>query len=74
MRLINLKEAERDLEAKEKKTAADKLELKRLKKEIAPLELFIEDAASHRKAIKAEIGMTFSHSINVLAIPNSNFC
>jgi hypothetical protein len=51
-----LEEKHRDLEAKERKTAKDKLDLKKLEKEMQPLKTFLEDAASHRKAIKAEIG------------------
>jgi hypothetical protein len=57
VRLINLEEEHRELLAKEKKTVADRLELKRLEKEIAPLKSFLDDAASHRIAIKAEIGI-----------------
>lgn len=58
VRMRKLEEAVLDLEAKEKLTSTDKLELKKLKKEIEPLKSFLDDAASHRKAIKAEIGMT----------------
>lgn len=58
MKMIKMEEIERELEAKEKLTTAEKLELKKLKKEIAPLKTFLDDAANHRKAIKAEIGMT----------------
>ena len=58
MRMIKLEEAQRELEQKERLTTSEKHELKRLKKEIAPLKSFLDDAASHRKAIKAEIGMS----------------
>jgi hypothetical protein len=51
-----LEEKYRTLEAKERKTAKDKRDLKQLSKEILPLKAFLEDAAMHRKAIKAEIG------------------
>lgn len=57
MRLINLEEEHRTLEAKERKTAKDKRDLKQLEKEVLPLKTFLEDAAIHRKAIKAEIGI-----------------
>lgn len=65
MRMIKMEEALRDLEAKEKPSTSDKHEMKRLKKEIAPLKTFLDDAASHRKAIKAEIGM-FSHLFSLI--------
>lgn len=57
IRLVKLEEEHRDLEAKERKSAKDKLELKKLEKKIQPLKSFLDDAASHRKAIKAEIGI-----------------
>lgn len=56
VQLINLQEEYKELNEKEKKSPADKIELKRLEKEIAPLKSFLDDAAIHRKAIKAEIG------------------
>ena len=59
IRLVKLEEEHRDLEAKERKSANDKLELKKLEKKIQPLKTFLDDAASHRKAIKAEIGIFF---------------
>lgn len=55
--LVKLEEELREIQEKEKKTTADKREMKRLEKEIAPLKSFVEDAASHRKAIKSEIGI-----------------
>ena len=54
-----MEERQRELEAKQRKSTKDKLELKNLEKEIPPLKTFLEDAAAHRKAIKAEISMLF---------------
>lgn len=66
MRLINLEEKYRTLEAKERKTAKDKRDLKQLEKEILPLKTFLEDAAIHRKAIKDELGIFPDFSISSL--------
>ena len=57
MRLVKLEEKHRTFEAKERKTAKDKRDLKQLEKEMLPLKTFLEDAAIHRTAIKAEIGI-----------------
>ena len=60
VKLINLEQEYNELNEKENKTAANKIELKRLEKEIAPLKTFLDDAANHRKSIKAEIGKASS--------------
>lgn len=54
--LINLKEEERVLETKQRKTANEKKRLDAIKEEIAPLQEFIDNAAFHRQQIKNEIG------------------
>lgn len=66
VKLINLEEEYKELDEKEKKSPADKIELKRLEKEIAPLKTFLDDAAIHRKSIKAEIGKLFSLIVLIL--------
>ena len=55
--LLNLKEEERVLESKLRKTVNDKKRLDTIHEEIAPLQEFIDNAAFHRKQIKNEIGI-----------------
>jgi hypothetical protein len=63
VKLINLEEEYKELNEKEKKSAADKIALKRLEKEMSPLKTFLDDAAMHRKSIKAEIGELFFYDV-----------
>lgn len=71
MRLVKLEERQSELKAKARRTAKDNLELGKLEKEILPLKTFLDDAASHRKAIKAEISMF--DALNVFYVHMYNF-
>jgi hypothetical protein len=52
------------LRNKEDRSAEDKAELKKLEKELEPINEFLEDAKTQRDAILVEIGMHPPHAVS----------